>query len=422
MAGRDGFPARPTVSVRRVPGGFDSAIRDCCRTGSGYFSALSNMARKLRKNAGLIGLGIIGSRVAAALRAAGFQTFVWNRTPRPEPNFLSSPAEVADVCDVIQIFVADAQALLEVIDAFGDMLTERHTILCHATIGPEATLEAAKLVELRGAKFLDAPFTGSKLAAEKRELTYYIGGSDEVLRDVEPVLQASSKAIVKIGAIGQAATVKIATNMMVAVSIQSLIEAYAVVQKSGIDPEALARALECHGARSGLTDLKLPRILADDFEPHFSLKHMFKDAQIAIHIANALGIDIPATTACAGVMYGGLSRGWGELDFSSTAKIYTPEKPPAESVSVAEPPAAIESPADKNEPSDTSNGGVAEKSGTAQKNGEPLSAPVSKPSIDVEAVVVGRIGEKDKSSGEANAGSTVPGHAMNRVKRWFNKD
>ena len=392
------------------------------------------MARKLRKNAGLIGLGIIGSRVAAALRAAGFQTFVWNRTPRPEPNFLSSPAEVADVCDVIQIFVADAQALFEVIDAFGDILTERHTILCHATIGPEATIEAAKLVGLRGAKFLDAPFTGSKLAAEKRELTYYIGGSDEVLRDVEPVLQASSKAIVKIGAIGQAATVKIATNMMVAVSIQSLIEAYAVVQKSGIDPEALSRALECHGVRSGLTDLKLPRILADDFEPHFSLKHMFKDAQIAIHIANALGIDIPATTACAGVMYGGLSRGWGELDFSSTAKIYAPEKPATETgeASATEPPAAGASSADKKEAesAETKNGGgMMEKSngddgqkfGAVQKNEEPLSAPVSKPSIDVEAVVVGRISETDKSSGGANAGSPVPGHAMNRVKRWFNK-
>ena len=394
------------------------------------------MARKLRKNTGLIGLGIIGSRVAAALRAAGFQTFVWNRTPRPEPNFLSSPAEVADVCDVIQIFVADAQAVFEVIDAFGDMLTERHTILCHATIGPEATLEAAKLVELRGAKFLDAPFTGSKLAAEKRELTYYIGGSDEVLRDVEPVLQASSKAIVKIGAIGQAATVKIATNMMVAVSIQSLIEAYAVVQKSGIDPEALARALECHGVRSGLTDLKLPRILDGDFEPHFSLKHMFKDAQIAIHIANALGIDIPATTACAGVMYGGLSRGWGELDFSSTAKIYTPEKAAPEtgepSASATEPPATGASFSDKKEPesaetksgggmTEKSNGDDGQKSDADQKNREPLSAPVSKPSIDVEAVVVGRIGEKDKSSGEASAGGPFPGHAMNRVKRWFNK-
>ena len=109
------------------------------------------MARKLRKNVGLIGLGIIGSRVAAALRAGGFQVYVWNRTPRPEPNFLSSPAEVAEVADIIQLFVSDAHALFEVIDAFADKLTPRHTVICNSTVGPEATVEAAQIVKDHGA-------------------------------------------------------------------------------------------------------------------------------------------------------------------------------------------------------------------------------------------------------------------------------
>ena len=124
------------------------------------------MARKSRKNVGIIGLGIIGARVAQSLRAAGFQVFVWNRTAKPAPNFLGSPVEVAEICDVIQIFVADSQALFQVVDAFGGALTENHTILCSATVGPEATIEASRLVKAKGARFLDAPFTGSKLAAE----------------------------------------------------------------------------------------------------------------------------------------------------------------------------------------------------------------------------------------------------------------
>ena len=66
--------------------------------------------RKSRKNVGLIGLGIIGSRVAAGLRASGYHVFVWNRSPRPIPNFLGSPIEVAEMCEVIQLFVADAAA------------------------------------------------------------------------------------------------------------------------------------------------------------------------------------------------------------------------------------------------------------------------------------------------------------------------
>ncbi len=310
------------------------------------------MPRKSRKNVGLIGLGIIGSRVANALRHGGFHVYVWNRTPRAAPNFLSSPADVAELCDVIQIFVSDAQALFEVLDAMSGLLTEQHVIICNATIGPEAVLEAARLVQGSGAKFLDAPFTGSKAAAENRQLVYYIGGDDEVFRRAEPMLKASSKEIVKIGKIGDAATVKIATNMLAAVTVQTLSEAIAIVKKSGISAEVFADAMEHHGARSGLIDMKLNKIIHRDFEPHFSLKHMFKDVQIGIHIANALEIDIPATTATAGVMFGGLNRGWADLDFAAIAKIYESEKdlaPPRKE----NPPAQLKQPEEASKPVET---------------------------------------------------------------------
>jgi len=68
-----------------------------------------------RETVGIIGLGIIGSRVAANLRRANFSVVVWNRTPRSEPNFLASPAEVAEAADIIQIFVRDGKTLLEVL-------------------------------------------------------------------------------------------------------------------------------------------------------------------------------------------------------------------------------------------------------------------------------------------------------------------
>ena len=95
-----------------------------------------------------------------------------------------------------------------------------------------------------------------------------------------PVLKASSKAIVKIGKIGEAAVVKVATNMISAVTVQTLAEAYAIVKGSGIDPAALSEALKYNANRSGITDQKLPKILNREYEPHFSLKHMFKDVQL----------------------------------------------------------------------------------------------------------------------------------------------
>ena len=194
------------------------------------------MARKSKLNAGIIGLGIIGSRIAENLRKAGFQVFVWNRTPKPAPNFLASPAEVAGICDIVQIVVADSAALFTIVEAMSGVLTERHTIICSATVGARATLEAAQMVEVTGAKFLDAPFTGSKAAAEKGELVYYIGGTGDAFREAEPVLKATSKAIVKIGAAGEAATVKIATNMIAAVTVQTLVEALRVPREIGHGP------------------------------------------------------------------------------------------------------------------------------------------------------------------------------------------
>jgi 3-hydroxyisobutyrate dehydrogenase-like beta-hydroxyacid dehydrogenase len=288
------------------------------------------MPRRSRKNVGLIGLGIIGSRIAAGLRTAGWQVFVWNRTAKPVPNFLGSPAEVAELCDIIQLFVADSKALFDVLDSMRDKLGSRHVVVCNGTVGPEATLEAARLVEEKGAKFLDAPFTGSLGAAEKKQLVYYIGGDDATFLRAKPILEASSKAIVRIGAIGHAAIIKVVTNMLSAVSIQTLAEALAIVKKSGLDPEVLAAAMEHNACRSGVMDLKLPKMVSGDYEPHFSLKHMFKDVQLGIHIANALDIDVPATTSTAGVMYGAMQKGHGDLDYSAVFKNYEGQIAPLE--------------------------------------------------------------------------------------------
>lgn len=278
------------------------------------------MLRKTRKNVGVIGLGIIGSRVVAALRASGFNVFVWNRTPRTVPNFLGSAAGVAELCETIQIFVSDGPALHEVIGSME--LGPRHTVICCATVGPEAVLEAAEMVASRGARFLDAPFTGSKGAAENRALTYYIGGEDSVLGEVEPVLRASSKAIVKIGGIGQASVLKLVTNMLVASTVQTLAEALAITVRSGIDGAMLSAALEHHAVRSGLTDLKLPHMLAEDYSPHFSIKHLFKDVQLALRVANQLGIHIPSTSAAGNALHGALNRGLGELDVAALVQAF----------------------------------------------------------------------------------------------------
>jgi 3-hydroxyisobutyrate dehydrogenase-like beta-hydroxyacid dehydrogenase len=74
--------------------------------------------------------------------------------------------------------------------------------------------------------------------------------------------------------------------------------------------------------RSGVTDLKLPKMIDGDYEPHFSVKHMFKDVKLGVHLANKLDLEIPATSCVAGVLYGAIARGWGDLDYAAVAKSY----------------------------------------------------------------------------------------------------
>ena len=279
-------------------------------------------SNKNRKSVGVIGLGIIGTRVAAGLRHAGFNTCVWNRTPKPAPNFLGSPIEVATDCDVIQLFVADAKAVLETIEALAPALTPQHLIVCNATIGLDGTLAAAERVRQIGARFLDAPFTGSKGAADKRQLVYYIGGEEQDFLRARPILEATSKAIIHIGSVGHAAVVKVVTNLISAVTVQTLAEALAIVKRSGIRPEALAEAIENNAMRSGVTDLKLPAMLSGDFTPHFALKHMFKDVQLGIELASKLELDVPATSTVGAVMYGAVMKGLGDLDYAAVARLF----------------------------------------------------------------------------------------------------
>ena len=199
--------------------------------------------RKTRTKVGVIGLGIIGSRVAANLRGAGHQVYVWSRSPHSAPNFLGSVVEVADLCDVIQIFVSDDDALLEVVRTIAAALAPRHLLIAHATVAPATTRQAASIVESQGARYLDAPFTGSKSAAQNKQLTYYVGGDETVLEEARPVLAATSKKILHVGKVGDATVLKIVTNMLTATTVQTLAEMLALVRAGGHRPCQVGRGV-----------------------------------------------------------------------------------------------------------------------------------------------------------------------------------
>lgn len=276
-----------------------------------------------KKTIGLIGLGIIGFRVAANLRRAGFSVVVWNRTPRTEPNFLASPAEVAEVADIVQIFVQNGKALLEVLQNLSPALTARHVILNHATVHPQHTLEAASLVERRGAKFLDAPFTGSRDAADEGKLVYFVGGFTDILNQVRPVLEVSSKEIVEVGPVGVATVVKIANNMLIAAQVAALAEALELLKLGKVPLDKLGETLQHSAANSSTLAMKLPQMLGADYEPRFSTKNMLKDLQFGLEIAHAHRTEFPTTAVIAATLRRTEERGFGDADFAAVASHYT---------------------------------------------------------------------------------------------------
>src|SRR5438445_895780 len=277
------------------------------------------------KNIGVIGLGIIGRAVAAHLRRKGFEVFVWNRSPRPVPNFVGSPGELANLCDYIQIFVSDDEALLQTVEQLSADLAPRHIVLAHSTVTPDSMRAAAEIVERRGTQFIEASFTGSKLAAEKGQLVYYVGGTEAALKEARPILEATSKEIIYIGAVGQASAIKIATNMITAASVQAAAEALALVQALGVPLEKFVEAIRVNASHSATLAMKVPKMLDRDFEAQFSVKHMLKDMQIANQIALSHYLDLGVTAAARDQLLEQMQWGHGDDDYSAVARKYLHE-------------------------------------------------------------------------------------------------
>ena len=275
------------------------------------------------RRAGVLGLGIIGSRVAGRLQSAGFPLAVWNRTARDFaglPALASDPAAVAREADILQIFVADDEALHRTVRDMLPALGPGHVVVSHATVAPETVRALAQEISASsGAAFLDAPFTGSRDAAAQGQLNYYVSGDAAALACSRPVLEASAKSILPCGEIGQASALKLATNIMAAAAAVSLAEAIHLLRANGIDPQLLVSALENNAARSGVTDLKLPCMLGDDFAPRFSARNMRKDLRLA-QAASAPG-QRSLTDAMLRLYEQACDAGLGDEDFATVVKV-----------------------------------------------------------------------------------------------------
>lgn len=272
------------------------------------------------KTVGVLGLGIIGSQYARHYEAAGVLAGTWNRTPRVGfPRWKSSPAEVGAVCEVVQIVVADPPSVRSVLESLLPSLGPGRVVVQSSTIDPDSSDEFLKQVEATGARYLEAPFTGSKPAAEQRKTVFFLGGDPDLMTALDPLLALISAARCPIGTHRQACTLKLALNVNAAAQMQALGEALTMARQAGIPDDTFFSVLARNVGYSGLTQLKEPKLRAGDFSPQFSIKHMLKDLRLAAAMQPTA--DLPLLGTVRDCLDRAAQAGHAEEDFSALIRL-----------------------------------------------------------------------------------------------------
>jgi 3-hydroxyisobutyrate dehydrogenase-like beta-hydroxyacid dehydrogenase len=274
----------------------------------------------------------MGKPMANNLLKSGFPLVVWNRTAARAQDLVNegaklgeSPRETAKLADVLITIVSDPPALEEVLwGANGAMEGLRRGSVCmdSSTISPDLARRAAAACAERGVDFLDAPVTGGDWGAKKGELVFMIGGTAEVLERVKPVLEVLGKKFFLLGPNGAGQTVKLAMNLILALEVEALAEALALVTSAGVAGERLIEVMQSSMARAGVLDVKAPNMLKNEYPPSFPLRLMHKDMRLALDLARQKGLDLPAAAASYATYSAVKDASKDDADYSAVARYW----------------------------------------------------------------------------------------------------
>jgi 3-hydroxyisobutyrate dehydrogenase len=230
----------------------------------------------------------------------------WNRTrikaaelKGPGARAVTTAREAAAAADVLIIIVSDPPAVESILWGEGALEAMRPgtVLIDSSTVSPALERRIAEACANRAVESLDAPVTGGTWGAEKGELVFMVGGKAETLARVEPVLGAMGKKWFHLGSHGAGQTVKLAMNLLLALEVQALAEAMALVEGGDVPAEKLVEVMQASMARAAVLDIKAPMILKNDYAPSFPLRLMHKDLGLALELANQTGVPLPACAA-----------------------------------------------------------------------------------------------------------------------------
>lgn len=282
-------------------------------------------------NVAVIGLGIMGSRVARRLLDAGWSVTVWNRTRQRAAALLQrgaswadTPAAAAGKAEVALTMLGDPASVRAVAlgpDGVIAGLPTGGLYIDMTTVDAATPRALAVACHERGVAFLEAPVTGSKLAAAAGELVLMVGGAPHALSRALPVLQPLAKKIVHMGAPGAGAQMKLVNNLVIAGAMQALFEGLVLARKAALPLDRVAEVLNSGGLAAPLVRLKTDAVLRRDFEPHFSVKHMAKDLGLALEEAARRNTPLPVAAVVNTLYQAARAQSLDEQDFAALVTV-----------------------------------------------------------------------------------------------------
>jgi 3-hydroxyisobutyrate dehydrogenase len=287
----------------------------------------------MKPRLGFIGMGGMGSRMAARLVAAGYDVTVYNRDrARTRPlemqgaKVASEPDHLAAGVDVVLSSLADDAAVEQVMLSPGRTLARARpgTVFIEmSTVSPSLSRHLHAAAREKGVPMLDAPVSGTTGVAERGELVIFVGGDQAVHERALPILQVLGRAVHHMGAAGSGASMKLCANVLLGLGIQALAEAVGLGLKAGLERERLVEVLGGTAVVSPSQKSKLDNVLHQAYPPAFPLRLMSKDYGLILDTAATLHAAMPATAAAAQVSAAELARDSAaghDEDFSSVVR------------------------------------------------------------------------------------------------------
>jgi len=277
-------------------------------------------------NLGFVGLGVMGSRMVKRLLEAGHTVTGYNRTKSKAQWLLDagmkwgdSPRAVASVTDMTLSMVTNTQALQAVASGADGILaglSAGKTYIDMSTVSPAASRELAQQVEAKGAQMLDAPVSGSVSTLEEGKLSIMVGGRRETFERAQPILQAIGPKVTYVGGNGLAVSMKIATNLSLAVQMLAFSEGVLLAEKSGIDRQTAVEVLLNSVIASPMVKYRGPFVLDMPDEAWFDVNMMQKDLLLALEMGRQLDVPLPTTSITNEMLTAARGMGLAEKDFA----------------------------------------------------------------------------------------------------------